>query len=140
MKLEPVIISIIMTILPLSVIRADEFRTPADMTGDDWELVNIAHGDYSACLQEKTVLYSSTSDDPRLISDRVLEECSAILVQLDTDMGERNINPHFTQRYIYNMKNREAQVMLRSLMVMIANRQQQAGADSEEKAAGLKSN
>lgn len=101
------------------------YRLPEEMTRDDWDVINTAHGDYRACLQEKMIESAADSDDPRVISNQVLELCSIILIKLDQDLGERNINPIFTQRYIYNMKNKAAQKLLRNLMMMIASRQQE---------------
>lgn len=111
---------------------AADYKTPAEMTKEDWQVVNTAEGDYIVCLQEKIVAYGETSNDPRVISDRILDECSNILINLDKTMGERNINPNFTRRYIYNMKNKSARKMLKSLMMMIAARQQQSAEPASE--------
>jgi len=118
--------------LPVTPIHAGEFRAPSEMTNDDWKVINEAQTTYYNCLQEKMVEYGETSDDPRTISDQVLDICSVILIKLDQDMGERNMNPHFTQRYIYNTKNKAARQLLRNLMMMIASRQQQNDPETAE--------
>lgn len=102
----------------------EDGRTPAQMTDEEWDIINTAHGDYNECLQEKMIEFGATSDDPRIISDQVLEICSTILIKLNGEMDERGINKYFTQKYIYNMKNKSAQQLLRNLMMMIASRQQ----------------
>lgn len=118
--------------LPVTSIYAGEFRNPSEMTNEDRIIINDAQTSYYGCLQEKMVEYGETSDDPRVISDQVLEICSNILVKLDQDMRERNMNPHFMQRYIYNTKNKAARQLLRNLMMMIASRQQQFDPETAE--------
>ncbi len=103
-----------------------EPRLPAQMNNEDWEIINTAQDSYHECMQGKMLEFSENSDDPRVISDQVLEVCSGILIKLNHDLDERNINPYFSQKYIYNMKNKAAQQLLRNLMMMIASRQEKA--------------
>ncbi len=105
--------------------HAAELRSPAEMTPDDWNYISEAKDKYYSCLQEKMNEFGKTSDDPRVISDKVLDVCSTILITLDSDLAGRNINPDFSRRYIYNLKNKAGQQLLRNLMMMIASRQQE---------------
>ena len=118
--------------LSCSYTLAEEFRSPQEMTSDDREIINEAQADYYDCVQEKMLEFSNNSDDPRIISDQVLDVCSVILIKLDGDLGERNMNPHFTQRYIYNTKNKAAKQLLKNLMMIIASRQQAIDPDTAE--------
>ncbi|MCG8325002.1 MAG: hypothetical protein MI673_05755 [Thiotrichales bacterium] len=111
---------------------AEDTRDPNQMTGDDWTIVNTARDSYYECLQTKMLEFSKNSDDPRVIADQVLEVCSVILLKMNRDLDELNINPHFTQRYIYNMKNKAAQQLLRNLMMLIASRHEQIDAETAE--------
>ena len=138
MKKPAVFLLLFLVSMSLVNLQAGNYRTPAEMNPDDWDMINEAQSDYLECLELKMIEFGENSDDPRIISDQVLDVCSVILIKLDRDMGERNINPYFTQRYIYNMKNKAAQQMLRNLMMMIASRQQMIDTSKPENANEIK--
>ncbi len=128
---------VILTVCSVSFSVAAEkqgYRQANDITEQEWDMVQEKKYEYNNCLKEKMFGYVENGTDARQVADQVLEVCSFHLTEMQKNMDGNNIQPEFTQRFIYNVKNKAARKMLSGIMMLMA--QQQARLEEEKSAAG----
>lgn len=129
---------VLLTILFLSVAlntnaveEPATYREPTDLTDEEWNQINDEIRVYNSCLRQEMVKWTQQGTDPRAVSDQVLDVCSIHLIELQNDMDKKNINPHFTERYIYASKNKAARKMLGAIMMLMSQQQNMQKTDSD---------
>lgn len=107
--------------MPIFAIEDDKtYLEPQEVSDAEWNKINGKVRVYNGCLNQEMVKWVGQGTDPRAVSDQVLELCSFHLIELEKDMGEQNINPEFTKRFIYTNKNRAAKKMLGTIMMLMS--------------------
>lgn len=99
---------------------SSQYIEPHDITNEQWSYINQEIRLYNDCLRQEMVKRVEKGNDPRTLSNQLLETCSGLLIELQEKMDNDNINPQFTERFIYTHKNRAARQMLGAIMMMMS--------------------
>ena len=112
----------------------NNYRLPAEITDDEWAEIRNQTREYNSCLKQEMMQQVEVGNDARAVADKVLEICSTHLIELQQKMDADNIQPGFTERFIYNTKNKSSRQMLGGIMMLMAQKQarQENEATAEE--------
>ncbi len=127
---------ILFSTFSIAMEETSTYLEPQDISDAEWNNINGKVRVYNGCLNQEMVKWVGQGTDPRAVSDQVLELCSFHLIELEKEMGDKNINPEFTKRFIYASKNKAAKKMLGTIMMLMSQSQQarEAGIQAQESA------
>lgn len=100
-----------------------DYRLPNEISEEEWEQVGNKKAEYNTCLKEEMINYVDKGKDARQVANQVLEVCSVHLHAIQKQMNDNNVQPEFTQRFIYNTKNKASRQMLGGIMMLMAQQQ-----------------
>ncbi len=101
----------------------------ATLTPEDHSLLNRARSEYNGCLQERLPGHLDQHDDVRLVAADTVDDCSAVITDLDRQLARNGIDPDYYRGIIERIKSRAIRRILPAIMMYKA---QAAGAATEE--------
>ena len=108
------------------------YTEPTELSNEDWKNFKYKIHVYNGCLREEMVQWVNKGSDPRFVSNKVLESCSFHLEELKNQMNEKNLDPNFTDRYIYINKNKAGKQMLGAIMMLMSQQQEAKQTENTE--------
>lgn len=103
-----------------------QYITPNNMSNDDRQMLSDYSGSYYQCLSDSSMQQVQTQNDPRRIVDIAMKSCAIHLETLQQKMNERNFDPNFIDYYLHHTSTNGANNALRTMMMVMATKQQNA--------------
>jgi hypothetical protein len=101
--------------LPVSAL-AEDYVSPADLADSDRAQMVQSSNEYVGCVREQAQKLVDSYDDPRKVADAAMTACEQHLTDLGTTLAAHKLDPHFTEGYLRNTRQRGARYVLPAIM------------------------